>query len=136
VFLAGGTWLALGAQLLDMAIAGAHFGVYQTAQALLVAVGLAGCAPRGRRLLFGAAAAYLALFLVRLFLVYTWKFLDTDPWPVAVWNTFILQWLMMVYFLADGWLSSAVSMLFYEWLMPLAQALVLGWLIIRRRPAA
>jgi len=111
---------------------------YHFAQIAAVVVGLAGCAAwaAGRRgwrpCLMVAAAVYLALAAIRLFVVYTWKFLDTDSWPVALYNTFNVQWMMLMHFLADGLVASGVSMLFYEWLMPAMQALVLGWLIIRR----
>lgn len=139
VLLAGGTWLALAAQLLDLELsAPGSLAPYHFAQAAAALAGLAGaflwvCGRRGWRWTLGvAAAAYLVLFLVRAFVVYTWKFLDTDPWPVALWNTFAIQWVMMMHFLADGWLASGVMVLFYEWLMPLSQALVLGWLIISR----
>jgi hypothetical protein len=133
VLLAAGAWLGLAAQLLDLELAApGSFAPYHYAQLAALLLGLAGCAAwaAGRRgwrpSLMIAAAVYLVLWGVRVFIVYTWKFLDTDPWPVAIYNTFTMQWLIMLHFMADGWLSSGIVMLFYEWLMPLAQAIVLG----------
>ena len=139
VLLAAGTWTALVAQLLDLENAApgslAPFHFAQLAAALL---GFAGCAAwaAGRRgwrpCLMTAAAVYLVLWLIRVFIVYTWKFLDTDAWPVALYNTFAVQWLMLMHFLADGWIAAGVGMLFYEWLMPIAQGLILALLLVAR----
>jgi hypothetical protein len=121
-----------------MRLAGLDLSPYHVAQVLLAAAGLAACAgllagrAGGRRVLIGAAAAYLVLAAARLFVVYTWKFLETDPWPVAVWNTFVIQWLFMVHMAADGSVAFGVLMLYYEWLMPLAQAVVLAALFRSR----
>jgi hypothetical protein len=139
VLLAAGAWLGLAAQLVDFEVAApGSLAPYHYAQLAAVLLGLAGCAAwaAGRRgwrpCLMMAAAVYLVLYVIRVFIVYTWKFLDTDPWPVAIYNTFVIQWLMMVRFMADGWLAAGVVMLFYEWLMPLAQAIVLGALAFFR----
>jgi hypothetical protein len=128
----------LGALLLDMVAAGVDPSLYQLAQGALVLAGLSGCAAwlagwrRWRGVLGVASVTCLVLSLVRLFVAYTWKFLETDAWPVAVWNTFAIQWLMIVHFMADGWVAAGFTLLFYEWLLPVAQAVVLGWLIITR----
>jgi hypothetical protein len=140
VILAAGCWLALAAQLLDLELAArGSLAPYHFAQLAAAMLGLGGCAAwlagwRGwRGSLAVAAGVYLVLCVIRAFIIYTWKFLDTDPWPVALYNTFALQWFMMVYFLSDGWIASAIVMLFYEWLMPVAQALVLVVIIARWR---
>lgn len=140
VLLAAGTWLALAAQLLDLEIAApGSLAPYHFAQIAAVLLGLAGCAAwaagwRGwRACLMTAATVYLVLSVIRLFIVYTWKFLDTDPWPVAIYNTFAFQWFLLLHLLADGWIASGTLMLFYEWLMPVAQALLLGVLLRHNR---
>ena len=137
MILAAGCWLALAAQLLDLELAApGSLAPYHFAQLAAVLLGLGGCAAwaagwRGwRTSLIVAAVVYLVLCAVRVFIIYTWKFLDTDPWPVALWNTFAIQWLMLMHFLADGWLASGIVILFYEWLMPMAQALVLVVLLL------
>jgi hypothetical protein len=138
VLLAAGCWIGLGALLLDMVVTGVDPSLYHLAQATLVLAGLSGCAAWlagwrcWRALLAVASAGCLVLSLVWLFVVYTWKFLETDAWPVALWNTFAIQWLKTMHFMADGWIAAGVLMIFYEWLLPLAQAGVLAWLIITR----
>ena len=139
MLLAAGAWIGLVAQLLDLDIAApGSLAPFHFAQLGAALIALAGCAAwaagwRGwRACLMIAAVACLLLWLVRVFVVYTWKFLDTDPWPVALYNTFAVQWIMAMHLLADGWIASGVVFMFYEWIMPAVQALVLGWLIITR----
>lgn len=82
-----------------------------------------------RRIVVTAAIIYLAFFAFRtfVFLIYPW--LGQTTLLEAVWLSFRVVGTLVTHHLSEGRILQGLSELFFEWLMPLSQIVVLAGLV-------
>ena len=135
VILALVSWVVTSAQAVEMAF----YPSYRTAYLLIVsgaaALGLFGCIAWARtwnswrRALISAAVIYLAVFALRFFAVFVGPGLEHSSLFDALRMPFRIIYALSMRHVADGAWISFGSLLFYEWLMPFLQVVVLVGLV-------
>jgi len=136
LLLACGSWLtAIVQSILDISLQPEYYTHYHGIQFVVSLWGLGGCLAwlrswsRWRITLASAAGSYLLFFLLKYFFVRVSGFLEIMPFYEAVWWPTYSSWAIAVHFLAIGEISKGVAFLFYEWLMPVFQLIVLTALV-------
>jgi len=135
VILALVSWVLTSAQAIEMAF----YPSYRTGYLLIVAsvavLGLFGCIAWARRwnywrrALISAAAIYLAAFALRFFAVFVMPSLEHSSLFDAMRMPFRIIYSLSMHHVANGAWISFGSLLFYEWLMPFLQIIVLVGLV-------
>ena len=139
VMLALVSWVLTSAQAIEMAFYPSYRTIYLFILAGVAVLGLFGCIAWARewsywrRALIAAAAIYLLVFVLvfalRFVVVFIGPHFEHDSLFDALRMPFRIIYAVSMRHLADGALISFCSLIFYEWLMPLLQIVVLAGLV-------
>jgi hypothetical protein len=108
---------------------------YHLMQLVLAMVGIVGCVgwflswQHWRAILVTVGLLFFALFFLRFFGQFVAWQLKYQPLPQAIWQTIYTTGYLISYYFSKGWVLSGIAVLIYEWLLPIAQAIVLAVLL-------
>ncbi len=135
LMLASASWLIAIVQFTVETLRSHQTSLYLTIQFVISLSGMVGCIAwirswsRWRFVLAGTAGCYLLIFLLKYFLGRVSGFLEIMPLYEAIWWPIYSTWGLVVHFLASGEVGAGLALLFYEWLMPVFQSIVLAALL-------